>query len=91
MRPDVLDRFAAATEMIREPEQLRTYECDGLTGRRVVPALVALPGDAPARCRRSCGICNDERHPVRRARRRHRPLRRRAAGRGGDRHLARAA
>src|SRR5207253_8701748 len=30
--------------VIREPEQLRTYECDGLTGRRVVPALVALPG-----------------------------------------------
>jgi glycolate oxidase len=29
--------------MIREPEQLRTYECDGLTGHRVVPALVVLP------------------------------------------------
>jgi glycolate oxidase len=29
--------------VIREPEQLRTYECDGLTGYRVVPALVALP------------------------------------------------
>src|SRR5437870_4119691 len=44
MRPDVLDRFAAVTATIREPEQLRTYECDGLTGHRVVPALVALPG-----------------------------------------------
>ena len=44
MTPDVLARFAAATEVIREPEQLRTYECDGLTGRRVVPELVALPG-----------------------------------------------
>src|SRR5438105_4763007 len=32
--------------VIREPEQLRTYECDGLTGRRVVPELVALPGSA---------------------------------------------
>jgi glycolate oxidase len=30
-------------QLIREPEQLRTYECDGLTGRRVVPALVVLP------------------------------------------------
>jgi glycolate oxidase len=30
--------------VVREPEQLRTYECDGLTGHRVVPALVALPG-----------------------------------------------
>src|SRR2546423_929530 len=44
MRADSLDRFAAVTETIREPEQLRTYECDGLTGRRVVPSLVALPG-----------------------------------------------
>jgi glycolate oxidase len=30
--------------IILEPEQLRTYECDGLTGRRVVPMLVVLPG-----------------------------------------------
>jgi len=34
-------------QLIRGPEQLRTYECDGLTGRRVVPALVALPESAP--------------------------------------------
>ena len=33
-----------ADAVIRHPEQLRTYECDGLTGHRVVPALVALPG-----------------------------------------------
>src|SRR4026209_2456186 len=26
-----------------QPEQLRTYECDGLTGHRVVPSLVVLP------------------------------------------------
>jgi len=42
----LVERFAAAAETIREPEQLRTYECDGLTGRRVVPALVALPRSA---------------------------------------------
>jgi glycolate oxidase len=30
--------------VITEPEQLRTYECDGLTGYRAQPALVALPG-----------------------------------------------
>ena len=30
-------------QLISGPEQLRTYECDGLTGRRVVPALVVLP------------------------------------------------
>src|SRR5438874_1990978 len=42
--PELVGRFAALAETIREPEQLRTYECDGLTGRRVVPSLVALPG-----------------------------------------------
>ncbi len=46
MRSDLLQRFAAAAATIGEPEQLRTYECDGLTGRRVVPALVALPANA---------------------------------------------
>jgi len=29
--------------VISEPAQLRTYECDGLTGFRVIPALVVLP------------------------------------------------
>src|SRR3954466_572192 len=32
--------------LITEPAQLRTYECDGLTGFRVVPALVVLPASA---------------------------------------------
>jgi len=30
--------------VISEPEQLRVYECDGLTGHRAVPELVVLPG-----------------------------------------------
>jgi len=30
--------------VITELEQLRVYECDGLTGHRAVPELVALPG-----------------------------------------------
>jgi glycolate oxidase len=30
--------------VIAEPEQLRVYECDGLTGHRAVPELVVLPG-----------------------------------------------
>jgi glycolate dehydrogenase FAD-linked subunit len=51
-------RFAAATATIVEHEQLRTYECDGLTGRRVVPALVALPGTA-AEVQEVVRICND--------------------------------
>src|SRR6266516_905576 len=62
MRSELLDRFAAATETIREPEQLRTYECDGLTGRRVVPALVALPGNVDE-VRAVVRLCNDERIP----------------------------
>jgi glycolate oxidase len=62
MRPDVLDRFAAATQTIREPEQLRTYECDGLTGHRVVPALVALPGSV-GEVQAVVRLCNEERIP----------------------------
>src|SRR6266550_2222499 len=59
MRSELLDRFAATTQTIREPEQLRTYERDGLTGRRVVPALVALPADA-AEVQAIVRVCNEE-------------------------------
>src|SRR5258707_12171412 len=62
MALDPLDRFAAVTETIREPEQLRTYECDGLTGRRVVPSLVALPANA-AEVQAVVRLCNEERIP----------------------------
>jgi glycolate oxidase len=47
--PAAVREFEAALapdQLITGPEQLRTYECDGLTGRRVVPALVALPQSA---------------------------------------------
>jgi glycolate oxidase len=46
LAPELVRRFEAsvgADGVIKQPEQLRVYECDGLTGRRVVPALVALP------------------------------------------------
>ena len=36
----------AADAVISEPEQLRTYECDALTGHRAVPELVVLPSTA---------------------------------------------
>src|SRR5882724_9524915 len=62
MALDPLDRFAAVTETIREPEQLRTYECDGLTGRRVVPSLVALPGTVEE-VQAVVRLCNEERIP----------------------------
>jgi glycolate oxidase len=44
-------RFAVAAALrpgalITEPEQLRTYECDALTGHRAVPELVVIPGSA---------------------------------------------
>ncbi len=41
------ERFAkivGAKHAISEPSQLRTYECDGLLGYRVRPAIVVLPG-----------------------------------------------
>src|SRR2546428_6410622 len=56
------DRFAALADTIREPEQLRTYECDGLTGRRVVPALVALPESAAA-VQAVVRLCNEAEIP----------------------------
>jgi glycolate dehydrogenase FAD-linked subunit len=62
MEPELVERFAAITETIREPAQLRTYECDGLTGRRVVPALVALPGGA-AEVQAVVRLCNEARIP----------------------------
>jgi glycolate oxidase len=48
-------RFAAIvgeTGTVSSPSELRTYECDGLTGTRVVPALVVLPAttDEVSRC-----------------------------------------
>jgi glycolate dehydrogenase FAD-linked subunit len=38
-----LKRLLPPDALIEEPEQLKTYECDGLTGARVVPSLVVLP------------------------------------------------
>ena len=44
--PAALERFAAIVgerNTVSAPSELRTYECDGLTGIRVRPALVVLP------------------------------------------------
>jgi glycolate dehydrogenase FAD-linked subunit len=46
MEPRVRDEFVrllGTDSVLTDPVQLRTYECDGLTGYRVVPALVVLP------------------------------------------------
>jgi len=37
-------RAVGDEQLVLEPEQLRVYECDGLTGHRAVPEAVALPG-----------------------------------------------
>jgi glycolate oxidase len=37
--------LVAEDGLVSAPAQLRTYECDGLTGFRVVPALVVLPAN----------------------------------------------
>ena len=39
-------RALPAGAVISEPERLRTYECDALTGHRAVPELVVLPSSA---------------------------------------------
>jgi len=39
-----LQRVLGAKHVITKPEQLRVYECDGLTGHRAIPELVVLPG-----------------------------------------------
>ena len=41
---DELRGVLGVEHVIAEPEQLRVYECDGLTGHRAIPELVVLPG-----------------------------------------------
>ena len=38
--------ICGAGNVITDPLELRTYECDGLTSHRSVPALVVLPATA---------------------------------------------
>src|SRR5687768_4403269 len=38
-----LQAALGADHVVTEPEQLRVYECDGLTGHRAVPEVVVLP------------------------------------------------
>jgi glycolate oxidase len=40
---EALEAALPAEALVSAPEELRTYECDGLTGRRVLPSLVCLP------------------------------------------------
>src|SRR5579863_3040304 len=38
--------ICGASDVLTDPLELRTYECDGLTSHRTVPALVVLPETA---------------------------------------------
>jgi glycolate oxidase len=38
--------ICGAENVITDPLELRTYECDGLTSHRATPALAVLPGTA---------------------------------------------
>jgi glycolate oxidase len=61
----ILDRLRAAVGddgLITEPDQLRTYECDGLTNFRVVPAAVALP-TSTEQVQAVVRVCHAERVP----------------------------
>jgi len=64
-----LDRVRLALEgalrpeqLIREPAELRTYECDGLTAHRVVPGLVVL-AESTADVQAAVRACNEESVP----------------------------
>src|SRR5690348_7432216 len=41
-----LTQICGADNVITDPQQLRTYECDGLTAHRCSPGLVVLPESA---------------------------------------------
>src|SRR5215472_18701556 len=47
--PELVPRMievCGAPNVITDPLELRTYECDGLTSHRATPALVVLPATA---------------------------------------------
>ncbi|MDZ4718013.1 MAG: FAD-linked oxidase C-terminal domain-containing protein [Roseiflexaceae bacterium] len=61
----IIDQFRAAVGehgLIISPEQLRTYECDGLTNFRVTPSAVLLPTNA-AQVQDILRICSREKIP----------------------------
>jgi glycolate oxidase len=64
MEARILDQFQAIVgeNLITEPSQLRTYECDGLTNLRVLPQAVLLPGST-AEVQSILRICHKEKIP----------------------------
>ena len=60
---DELRGVVGAAGLIVEPEQLRTYECDGLTHFRVAPLAVLLPSSTE-QVQGVMRVCHRHRVPV---------------------------
>ena len=60
---DRLREILGATHLLAEADELRPYECDGLSAYRHVPMLVALPGSV-AEVQAVMRLCRDARVPV---------------------------
>src|SRR5215217_5311522 len=56
------EKALSPENVITDPVQCRAYECDGLTGYRVVPDLVLLPRDA-AQVAAAVRVCAEHRVP----------------------------
>ncbi len=57
-----LERAVGADAVISEPAQMRTYECDGLTGHRGVPQAVVLP-QTTAQVQAAVRVCHERQIP----------------------------
>ena len=65
MSPDTLEelrRILGPHGLISSPEEIKTYECDGLTNFRVVPSAVVLP-DSAEEVQAVVRVCHRERIP----------------------------
>jgi glycolate oxidase len=57
-----LERAVGADAVVSERAQMRTYECDGLTGHRAVPQAVVLPRTT-AQVQAAVRVCHERRIP----------------------------
>src|SRR2546421_2837337 len=57
-----LRTIAGELSLLTEPAELRTYDCDGLTNFRMVPAAVVLPSTAQ-QIQQIVVLCHDNRVP----------------------------
>jgi glycolate oxidase len=65
MEGRILDQFRSilgTSGLITEPEELHTYECDGLTNFRVMPSAVLLPTSAE-QVQKVIRVCHQEKIP----------------------------